>query len=96
MTKQMINEGFDTLGTLADLEESDIDDMIKNVRETCRAQGANAPGNITFPFLPTKTLKAMRHWAAEQKRTGRPLNNYGLFVGPLNNTAVARYALDLL
>jgi hypothetical protein len=95
-TKRMIDEGFDTLETLADLEESDIDDMIKNVRETRTALGANAPGVVSFPFLPIKHLKAMRFWAAEMKRTGRPLNNVGLFAGPLITTAVARYALDLL
>jgi hypothetical protein len=59
-TERMINEGFDTLETLADLEESDIDNMMKNVRETRRALGANAQGTVTFPFLPTKRLKAMR------------------------------------
>jgi hypothetical protein len=35
----MVDEGFDTLETLADLEESDVDNMIKNVRETQRALG---------------------------------------------------------
>jgi hypothetical protein len=38
----------------------------------------------------------MRFWAAELRRTGRPLNNPGIFAGPVINTAVARYALDLL
>jgi hypothetical protein len=28
------NEGFDTLEVLADVEEGDIDAMIKNIRET--------------------------------------------------------------
>jgi hypothetical protein len=95
-TERLVDEGLDTLETLADLEEADIDKMIKIVRENRRALGANAPGNITFPFLPTKRLKAMRHWAAELKRTGRPLNNAGLFAGLVMNTAVARYSLDLL
>jgi hypothetical protein len=94
-TERIIDEGFDTLETLADLKESDIDDMIKNVRETRRALGANAPGDISFPFLPIKRLKAMRFWAVELKRTGRPLNA-GLFTGALITTALTRYALDLL
>jgi hypothetical protein len=95
-TERIIDEGFDTLETLADLEETDIENMIKNARETRRALGANPPGDITFPFLPTKRLKAMRFWAAELKRTGPPLNNAGLFAGQVINTAVARYALDIL
>jgi hypothetical protein len=95
-TERITDEGFETLKTLSELEESDIDNMIKNVRETHRALGANPPGNISFPFLPTKRLKAMRFWAAELKRTDRPLNNAALFAGAVINTAVARYALDLL
>jgi len=96
MTERMIDEGFDTLETLPNLEESDIDNMMKNVHETRRALGANAQGNVTFPFLPTKSLKAMSFWAAELKRTGRPLNNPGLFAGPVIQTAVAQYSLELL
>jgi hypothetical protein len=92
----MIDEGFDTLETLADLEESDVDSMIKNVRETHHALGANATGNVKFPFLPTKHLKAMRFWAAELKCTGWPLNNAGLFAGQVIQTAVAHYTLDIL
>jgi len=95
-TERMVDEGFDTLETLSELEESYIDNMIKNVRETRRAQGANAQGDISFPFLPTKRLKAMHFWAAELRRTGRPLNNAGLFAGATIQTAVARYALDVL
>jgi hypothetical protein len=38
----------------------------------------------------------MRFWTAELKRTGRPLNNNGLFAGPTINIIVIRYALDLL
>jgi len=39
-TERIIDEGFETLETLSELEESDIDNMIKNVRETHRALGA--------------------------------------------------------
>jgi hypothetical protein len=46
--------------------------MIKNVRETRRIQGAQAQGNVTFPFLAIRQLTAMRCWAAEVLGTGRP------------------------
>jgi hypothetical protein len=64
-TEAIIDEGFNTLEVLSEVEESDIDSMIKNIRETRRALGANAQGNVTFPFLAIKHLKAMRHWSAE-------------------------------
>jgi hypothetical protein len=52
-------EGFDTLEVLADCEESDINAMIKNIRETRHTLGAQAQGNVTFPFLLIWRLKAM-------------------------------------
>jgi hypothetical protein len=45
------NEGFDTLKVLADVEEGDINAMIKNIRETRQTLGAQAQGSVTFPFL---------------------------------------------
>jgi hypothetical protein len=33
-TEAIIDEGFDTLEVLAAVEETDIDSMIKNIRET--------------------------------------------------------------
>jgi hypothetical protein len=94
-TAAIVDEGFDTLDTLATVDEDDIDSMIKNVRETRRALGANAQGNVTFPFLAIKRFKAMRNWATELVRTQRPLN-VGLFTGALINNAVARFALERL
>jgi hypothetical protein len=91
------NEGFDLLDVLSEVEDEDIDSMIKNVRETRWALGqqAQAQGNVTFPFLPIRRLKAMHSWAAELKRTGRPLNA-GLFAGAMITTAVMRYSLEAM
>ncbi len=94
-TEAIIAEGFDTLDTLATVDEEDIDAMIKNVRETRRLLGAAADGNVTFPFLAIKRLKAMRNWANELLRTQQPLNA-GLFIGVRIQDAVARYALEKL
>jgi len=91
----MVNEGFDTLELLTEIEESDIDAMIKNIRETRHLLGANAPGNITFPFLANKRFKAMHNWVLELRRMGRPLNA-GLYVGAVIANAVARYSLESL
>ena len=88
-------EGFDTLDTLADVEESDIDSMIKNIRETRRALGAQAQGNVTFPFLAIHCFKAMHSWAGELKRTDRALNA-GLYAGALITTAVLCYSLECM
>ncbi len=92
-TEAIIDQGFDTLQVLSEVEESDIDSMIKKIRETRRALGANAPGNVTFPFLAIKRLKAMRHWSMELVRTGRPLN-VGLFTGPMIAIAITRLAIE--
>jgi hypothetical protein len=91
----IIDKGFDTLEVLLEIEEDDIDHMIKNVRETRRIQGAQAQGNVTFPFLAIRRLKAMRCWAAKMHHTGRALNR-GLFTGALITTAVLCYSLDLM
>jgi hypothetical protein len=88
-------EGFDTLEVLADVEEEDIDSMIKNIRETRRAQGAQAQGNVTFPFLVIRCLKAMHSWPGEFKRTDRALSA-GLFAGAIITTAVLRHSLDAM
>jgi hypothetical protein len=69
--------------------------MIKNVRENCRALGAAAQGNVTFPFLATRRLKAMQNWGQELLRTGRPLNP-GVFIGNEITNAVSRLALETL
>jgi hypothetical protein len=84
------NKGFDTLETLADMEEDDIDSMIKNTRCTLIAQ---AQGNVTFPFLAICRFKAMHSWATELRRTGRILNT-GLFTGALITTAVMQHSLE--
>ena len=94
-TEAIIDEGFDTLETLATVDEKDIDAMIKNVRDTRRELGADAEGAVTFPFLAIKRLKAMRFWATELVRTGRPLNA-GLFHGAEITTAVNRYSTDAM
>jgi len=91
----MVAEGFDTLDVLSEVEESDIDSMIKNIRETRRLLGVNAPGNVTFPFLAIKRFKAMHHWATELRRMGRPLN-VGQYAGPVITNAVTRYSLESL
>jgi hypothetical protein len=94
-TEAIIDEGFDTLDTLATVDEEDIDAMVKYVRETRRILGAAAAGNVTFPFLAIKQLKAKRNWANELLRTERPLNA-GLFTGVLIQNAVAHHALEKL
>jgi hypothetical protein len=91
----IIDEGFDTLDMSATVDEDDIDSMIKNMRETHHILGAAAEGNVLFPFLAIKRLKAMRNWATELVRTKRPLNA-GLFTGMVINNAVARFALEKL
>jgi len=53
-TEAIIDEGFDTLDTLATIDEDDINAMVKNVRETHCIQGAAAAGNVTFSFLAIK------------------------------------------
>ena len=83
----IIDEGFETLDVLADIEDDNIDQMIKNVRETRRIQGAQALGDVTFPFLVIRRFKAMHSWATKMQRTGRQLNP-GLFAGALITTAV--------
>jgi hypothetical protein len=85
----IIDEGFDTLDTLATVDEEDIDVMVKNVRETCRILGAAAAGNVTFPCLAIKRLKAMRNWANKLLRTQQSLKA-GLFTGVTIQDAVAR------
>jgi hypothetical protein len=57
--------------------------------------GAQAQGNVTFPFLAIHHLKAMHSWAAELRQTGRQLN-IGLFAGALITTVVMCYSLDLM
>jgi hypothetical protein len=47
----IIDEGFDTLEVLSEIKEENVDQMIKNVRETRRTQGAQVQGNVTFPFF---------------------------------------------
>jgi hypothetical protein len=69
--------------------------MIKNVRETHRTLGAEAEGNVTFPFLAIKRFKAMRNWATELVRTRRPLYA-GLFTGVVMTNTVSRFALEKL
>jgi len=89
----IVDEGFQDLQTLSEFEESDVDQVIKNIRETRRVLGAQAQGNVTFPFLAILRFKAMHCWAYELWRTGRQLN-IGLFAGALITTAVLRYSLD--
>jgi len=89
------NEGFDTLQVLADVEEEDIDAMIKNMRETRRTLGAQAQGNVTFPFLTIRRLKAMHGWLTELKQTDGVLNA-GLFVGAMITTAVLCHSLETM
>jgi len=88
-------EGFDTLEILADVKGDDLDAMIKNVRETRRTFGAQVLGNVTFPFLAIRSLKAMHSWASDLKRTGRALN-IGLFAGAMITTAVLRHSLETM
>jgi hypothetical protein len=88
----IIDVGFDSLEVLLEVEEDDVDQVIKNVRETRRVLGAQAQGNVTFPFLAIRRLKAMHGWAAEMRRTGRQLN-VGLFAGAMITTAVLRYSV---
>jgi hypothetical protein len=89
----IIDEGFDNLEVLAEVEEDDIDQVIKNVRERRRVLGAQAQGIVTFPFLAIRCLKAMHGWTTELRRTGRQLN-VGLFAGAMITTAVVRYTLE--
>jgi hypothetical protein len=91
----IIDEGFDNLEVLSEVKEDDIDQVIKNVRETRRVLGAQAQGNVTFPFLAIRRLKAMHGWAAELRRTGRQ-SNVGLFVGAMITTAVMRYSQEAM
>lgn len=92
--EEITNQGFD-LAVLPTIEETDVDAMIKNVRETRRALGAEAEGEVNFPFLPIKRFKAMRFWAAELLRTGRALVA-GSFAGPEIANAIIRRDLEKL
>ncbi len=51
----IVAEGFDTLDVLASMVPDDIDAMIKNVRETRRAMGPAAQGNVTFLLSHAQT-----------------------------------------
>jgi hypothetical protein len=82
-------EGFDNLDVLAQVSVEDVDAMIKNVRETRRAQGAAAQGNVTFTFMAVHHLKALQNRAKERIRTGRPLQP-GLFTRVEMNNAVTQ------
>jgi len=88
-------EGFDKLEVLANVEEGDIDSMIKNIRETRRTLGVQAQGNVTFPFLAIRCLKAMYSWSTELKQTDRALNA-GLFAGAMITTALLRHSLETM
>jgi len=92
--EEITNQGFD-LAVLPTIEEADVDAMIKNVRETRRALGAEAEGEVNFPFLPIKRFKAMRFWAAELLHTGRALIA-GSFAGPEIANAITRHDLEKL
>jgi hypothetical protein len=59
----IIDEGFETLDVLADIEDDNIDQMIKNVRETRRIQGAQAVGDVTF--------RNAEDWPSAQPRSFR-------------------------
>jgi len=65
MANAITNEGFDTLETLAYVEEDDIDAMIKNIRETRCTFRTQAQGNVTFPFLAIHRFKAMHLWVTK-------------------------------
>ncbi len=54
-TTAIVDEGFDTLDTLATVHEDDIDSMIKNVRETRRALMLR--GTLLFPFWLSSASK---------------------------------------
>ncbi len=54
LQKLLPMKGSDTLDTLATVGKEDIDAMIKNVHETHQTPGAEAEGNVTFPFLAIK------------------------------------------
>jgi len=86
-------EGFDTLEVLTVVKTEDIDSMIKNIRETRPVLGAQAQGNVLFPFLVIRCFKAMQGWASELRRTGRALNA-GLFAGAMITTAILRHLLE--
>jgi hypothetical protein len=88
-------EGFDDLDVLVQVKAEDIEDMIKNVRETRRAQGPAAQGNVTFTFMAVRRLKALQIWAKERIRTGRPLQP-GLFAGAEMNNAVTQLARETM
>ena len=86
-------EGFDDLEVLAQVSDEDVDAMIKNVRETRRAQGPAVQGDVSFTFMAVRRLKALQHWAKERIRTGRPLQP-GLFIGAEMNNAVTQLARE--
>ena len=88
-------EGFDDLDVLAQVSADDVESMIKNVRETRRAQGPTAPGVVTFTFMAVRRLKALQHWAKERIRTGRPLQP-GLFIGAEMENAVTQLTRETM
>lgn len=88
-------EGFDDLDVLAQVSVEDVDAMIKNIRETRRAQGGAAQGNVTFTFMAVRRLKALQNWAKERIRTGRPLQP-GLFTGVEMNNAVTQLSRETM
>jgi hypothetical protein len=86
---------METIDSLLVVDDDDIDAMVKNIRETCRLLGAEAQGNVTFPFVAVKRFKAMQNWTAERARTGQTLQAPAFHGAEVPN-AVSCYALEKL
>ncbi len=91
----ILAEGIKDLDTLNELEQDDIDRMIKNVREARRGLPPADVGGVSFPMLPVKRLKALHSWVKERVRTGIVLNA-GHWTDAERNAAVARFNIEQL
>ena len=66
----IVQEGFTTVNHFARVNSSDIDNMVKNLRQTRGANQAQA----RIGAISTKNLKALVWWSRDKKRRGLAIN----------------------
>ena len=66
----IVQEGFTTVNHFARVNSNDIDNMVKNLRQTRGPNQAQA----RIGAIPTKNLKALVWWSRDKKRRGLPIN----------------------
>ena len=62
----IVQEGFTTVNHFSRVTPNDIDNMVKNLRQT---RGPNQ-ASVRFGAIATKNLKALVWWSRDKKRRG--------------------------